>query len=82
MPAKRKVFPLILILLAAIIVFCGCTVEIYDLQPVLPTVLTPTPFRTATPVSRQALPLLDALATSTPPIHLAPCGEKRGTLSS
>ena len=35
MPAKRKAFPLILILLAAIIVFCGCTVEIYDLQPVL-----------------------------------------------
>ena len=56
MPAKRKAFPLILILLAAIIALCGCTVEIYDLQPVLPTVLTPTPFRTATPVSRQALP--------------------------
>lgn len=72
MPAKRKAFPLILILLSAIIALCGCTVEIYDLQPVLPTVLTPTPFRTATPVSRQALPLLDALATSTPPIHLAP----------
>lgn len=60
------------IILALTFVWSGCGVEIYDLQPVLPTEITLTPNLTATPVERRAADLLASLATNTPPIHLAP----------
>lgn len=69
----RRRFRLLMMILMLFmpLILNGCTIEIYDLQPVLPTGVTPTALQTATPVERQSN-LLSSLFTSTPPIHLAP----------
>ena len=65
-------FRSILIILLSALLLSGCGVEIYDLQPVLPTEITPTAIRTVTQVVRQDQGAIGALFTATPPIHLAP----------
>ena len=69
----RRRFRLLMMILMPFmpLILNGCTIEIYDLQSVLPTGVTPTALQTATPVERQSN-LLSSLFTSTPPIHLAP----------
>lgn len=56
---------------ALIILLSGCKVQVFDLQPVIPTVPSATFYQTPTPLQRQTnAPRPDV--TSTPPIHLAP----------
>jgi photosystem II stability/assembly factor-like uncharacterized protein len=49
----------------------GCKVRIFDLQPIIPTIPSPTVYTTPTIVMRQTNPPEPAI-TNTPPIHLAP----------
>ena len=69
--SKHPISLFILVCSLVTALFSGCQVQVYDLQPIIPTVPSATFFQTPTPLLAQTN-APRAEGTSTPPIHLAP----------
>lgn len=68
---RTRALPLLFFCL--LILVCGCSVQIYDLQPIIIGTNTPTPTEAVTETyAAVTLTPTPRLATPTPPIHIAP----------